>query len=238
MKYGRVVLVFVVAMLIGWAHPATAQETVMTWKIDGVQRTALVFAPVPTTAAAEQHPLIFAFHGHGGTSEKAAQSMHLQTLWPEAIVVYPQGLNTRSHVDPQGNFPGWQVRAGQAGLGDRDLKLFDAMLATLRQKFPIDNTRIYATGFSNGAMFGLLLWAERGKGIAAFAVGGGRLDPSEHLSLPRAAMIFGGRPIRSCLSPTNRRRLRAPAMPTTRPHPASLADPFAHSTLQPPTRRW
>jgi hypothetical protein len=31
------------------------------------------------------------------------------------IVVYPQGLNTPSLVDPQGNKPGWQVEVSQAG---------------------------------------------------------------------------------------------------------------------------
>jgi predicted esterase len=84
--------------------------------------------------------------------QAAAQVMHLQKFWPGAVIVYPQGLKTPSQVDPQGNFPGWQVRAGQAGLNDRDLKFFDAMLATMRQKFPVDNARIYATGFSNGAI--------------------------------------------------------------------------------------
>ena len=31
---------------------------------------------------------------------------------------------------------GWQTQAGQAGLNDRDLKFFDAMVATLHTKFP------------------------------------------------------------------------------------------------------
>ncbi len=94
-----------------------------------------------------------------------AKLMHLQTLWPEAIVVYAQGLPTTAAHDPQGQKPGWQTEAGQEG--NRDLKLFDAMLSTLHQKYSVDDTRIYTTGFSNGGGFSYLLWAERGKIIAA-----------------------------------------------------------------------
>src|SRR5215831_20946158 len=81
-----------------------AQGTTMTWTVDGVSRTALVFAPKPT-AAGYKVPLVFAFHGHGGNMQAAAMGMHLQTLWPEAVIVYPQGLNTPSTVDPQGLHP-------------------------------------------------------------------------------------------------------------------------------------
>jgi polyhydroxybutyrate depolymerase len=183
---------FLLAILVASASAALAQTT-MTWTVDGVQRQALVFAPAPVlTTNIQPVPLVFAFHGHGGTMQTADQVMHLQTFWPTAIIVYPQGLKTPSQVDPQGNFPGWQVRAGQAGLNDRDLKFFDAMLATMRQKFPVDNTRIYATGFSNGATFSYLLWAERGKVLAAFGICAGKLDPAEHLTLPRAVVVIGG----------------------------------------------
>lgn len=179
-------------LLLIVAAPLPAQTT-MTWTVDGVQREALVFAPkpVPATAVVPQ-ALIFAFHGHGGNMQAAAQGMHLQTYWPGAIVVYPQGLKTPSQIDPQGNFPGWQVRAGQAGLNDRDLKFFDAMLATMKQKFPVNSKSIYATGFSNGAIFSYLLWAERGKELAAFGICAGKLDPAEHLTLPRSVVVIGG----------------------------------------------
>jgi polyhydroxybutyrate depolymerase len=167
---------------------APAQGTVMTWTVDGVQRTALVFAPPPATSAVK-HPLVFAFHGHGGTMQSASQGMHFQTLWPDAIIVYPQGLKTKSRIDPQGNFPGWEVQAGPT---NRDVKFFDAMLESLRQKFTIDDQRIYATGFSNGAIFSYTLWGERGKTFAAFGICAGRLDSSETLSLPRAVTVIGG----------------------------------------------
>jgi polyhydroxybutyrate depolymerase len=67
----------------------------MNWTIDGVKREALVFAPKRATNDS-RHPVVFAWHGHGGNMQGTSQQMHLQTVWPEAIVVYPQGLPTTS----------------------------------------------------------------------------------------------------------------------------------------------
>ena len=171
----------------------TNAQTTMNWTVDGEKRVALVFAPTPTTAAIK-HPLVFAFHGHGGNMNGASQVMHIQTVWPQAIVVYPQGLNTPSHVDPAGHKPGWQVEANQASpVGNRDLDFFDAMLVTMHQKFTVDDQRVYATGFSNGATFSYLLWAERFKNIAAIGEVAGRLWDSEHLTHPRALLAIAGR---------------------------------------------
>ena len=99
---------------------------------------------------------------------QASRSFPIHQVWPEAIVVYPQGLPTPGPlVDREGRWPGWQGMAGAQG--DRDLKFFDAMLAGLRAEFPIDEKRIYATGHSNGGLFTYLLWAERGEVLAAVA---------------------------------------------------------------------
>jgi polyhydroxybutyrate depolymerase len=166
------------------------QATTMHWTIDGVERDALVFAPRATEGAARS-PLVIAFHGHGGRMRSTSVRMRIHTLWPRAIVVYPQGLNTPTAVDPQGTRPGWQGKAGD--LGDRDLKLFDAIVATMKQAHAVDRRRVYVTGFSNGAVFSLLLWAERGQTIAAIGEVAGRLDPSETPTSPRALLAVAGR---------------------------------------------
>lgn len=139
--------ILALVMLAGTAHAVAAQGTVRNWTIDGVKREALVFVPKPATHDIP-HPVVFAWHGHGGNMQGASQTMHIQTLWPQAIVVYAQGLPTKTPVDPNGTKPGWQNVAGENG--DRDLKLFDAMLATIKQNHSVDDARIYTTGFSNG----------------------------------------------------------------------------------------
>ena len=98
----------------------------------------------------------------------SARLWSYHVLWPEALVVYPQGLVTPGPLtDPEGHQTGWQIAAGLQG--NRDLKFFDAMLASLRQEFRVDDRHIYCTGHSNGGAFTYLLWAERGDQFAAFA---------------------------------------------------------------------
>ncbi|HEY2972669.1 MAG TPA: hypothetical protein VGJ48_09160 [Pyrinomonadaceae bacterium] len=133
----------------------SAQGTVMTWTVDGEKRAALVFSPAPTTSAIK-HPVVFVFHGHGGNMQGFSQKAHLQTIWKEAIIVYPQGLKGRPMPpDPQGLRPGWEFEANQTDghVGNKDLDFSDVMLATMKQKFSVDDQRVYSTGFSNGAIF-------------------------------------------------------------------------------------
>ena len=160
------------------------------WTVDGVEREALVVLPL--TSSKSKAPVIFAFHGHGGNMHFAARGMAFQNFWPEAIVVYPQGLPTPGIVmDFEGKKPGWQREPGQ--LNDRDLKFVDAILATLREKYSIDDKRVYATGFSNGGLFTYLLLSQRPNLFAAFAPGGSALMRSVPLTEPRPVFHYGGK---------------------------------------------
>lgn len=133
------------------------------WEVDGVKRTALVHIPANAKGPL---PVVFCFHGHMGRSAQAIRSWGFDKAWPEAIQVYPQGLPTVTPlVDKEGRFPGWQAAVGTNG--DRDIKLFDAMLATLRKEQKVDDRRIYVTGHSNGAAFSYILWQARGDQLAA-----------------------------------------------------------------------
>lgn len=176
-----------------WAQTGSiridANEEVMQWTIEGSQRKAVVFSPSKKSDA-EKKPVLFAFHWHGGTMLEAADGLRFQELWPEAIVVYMQGLPTKSRTDPRGVEPGWQQEPGQ--FGDRDLKFFDAVLETLKSKFPINDHRIYATGFSNGGTFTYLLWDARGKTFAAFAPVAGQIFPALQLTEPRPILHIAG----------------------------------------------
>lgn len=166
-----------------------AEATPTKFTVNGVEREALIFAP--SASSNGKAPVIFAFHGHGGNMHFAARGMAFQNQWPEAIVVYPQGLPTPGIIlDHEGKKPGWQREAGQEG--DRDLKFVDAILATLREKYSIDESRIYATGFSNGGLFTYLLLSQRPNVFAAFAPGGAVLLPQVSLTQARPVLHYGG----------------------------------------------
>ena len=189
MRVRLMVAISILGFVVATAVTASAQGKIMRWTVDGEKREALVFPPGVTDV---RHPLVFAFHGHGGNMQSFAQKAHIQTLWKGAIVVYPQGVNRPSAVDPQGARSGWQVEANQANIGNKDLHFFDAMLATMRQTYQVDDTRVYAAGFSNGATFSFLLWAERGQTLAAIGECAGRLAPPVQLTLPRALIAIAG----------------------------------------------
>jgi polyhydroxybutyrate depolymerase len=164
----RVQFLFLLALGLAAVSGVWAADTLTRhdWTVDGVVRQALIYAP--PQASTNTSPVVFAFHGHGGSMQNVARSFAFHRLWPEAIVVYPQGLKTPGRLtDPEGKRPGWQHAAGDQG--DRDLKFFDAMLKSLKEDYRVDEKRLYATGHSNGGGFTYLLWTARGDQFAAFA---------------------------------------------------------------------
>jgi polyhydroxybutyrate depolymerase len=161
---------------------AIAAPERLTIKIDGVDRQALVFAPAKAAAAV---PTLFVYHGAGDTAENFT-IVGLEDAWPEALVAYMDGLSL-------GPGQGGVFQARDASNENRDLKFFDAMLAELHKRFTIDDTRVYATGFSNGARMSYLLWATRPKVFAAFAPVAGMLSADASLSDPKPVFHVAGR---------------------------------------------
>lgn len=134
-------------------------------QVGDLTRQYLVSYPEDKTIPA---PVVFGFHGHGGTAKAVARTFNFQKHWPEAIVVYMQGVPTPGQLtDPEGKRNGWQHEAGAED--DRDLKFFDAVFDELKKNWNVDLARIYSTGHSNGGGLTYLLWAERGDIFAAMA---------------------------------------------------------------------
>ncbi len=164
---GIVVIVAVYAgQPVGVVSAAQGDLQASKISVGGVEREFLFHAPL--SAKGKPAPVVFAFHGHGGTMKNAARSFAIHQHWPEAIVVYMQGLPTPGRLtDPEGKKTGWQSRPDDQG--DRDLKFFDAVLAQLKTDYRVDEKHIYSTGHSNGGGFTYLLWATRSEVFAAVA---------------------------------------------------------------------
>ncbi len=152
--------------------------------VKGTTRTALLVVPDDLSHPA---PLVFAFHGHGGSGQNFERKMGIEKLWPQAIVVYPNGVvGHKGKTDPDGTQTGWQSVAGEQG--DSDLAFYDALLASLRAKLPVDRDRIYLMGHSNGSAFVSLLLNQRGGPIAATANLSGQ--PGKYLATDPVRSMF------------------------------------------------
>lgn len=110
-------------------------------------------------------PLVFVFHGGGGSAGQVARSSGFNKLSEEHgfIAVYPQGVNKH-----------WNDGRDSEKFKDQDAKIDDIawiekILATLKQKYAIDADRVYAVGISNGGMFTQRLAIESGRNFAAAA---------------------------------------------------------------------
>jgi polyhydroxybutyrate depolymerase len=135
-----------------------------------LERTALVFPPSEKydDKAKKSPPLVLCFHGHGGSATSAARSFGMHLAWPEACVVYPQGIPTPGRLtDPEGKQNGWQFEAGSHE--DRDLRFFDALLDLCTKKWNINPEQVFVMGHSNGGAFSYLLWSTRFEKITAVA---------------------------------------------------------------------
>ena len=152
-----------------------------------VQRMALVRLP-PDYDARTARPVVFVFHGFTMNSHMMESMVDFAAAWPEAIVVYPQGLNRQFESWRVGSHPGWQLSVGE--LEDRDLAFFDSMLEWLRANQCIDEKRVFAMGYSNGGYFSHLLACERPNAVAAIApaASGARCEPRA----PRPVIVSHG----------------------------------------------
>ncbi len=170
----RLCLAFALALTV--IRGSLADGVTRTWDIDGVSREAILHYPAGSDREKPvKSPVILAFHGHGGRAARVEKSMDFQSHWPEALVIYPQGLKTKSARDPEGARSGWQNRVGMEG--DRDVKFIDRVIESLRNEGWVDDARVFATGHSNGGGFTYALWNARPGMLAAAApVAAGSFD--------------------------------------------------------------
>jgi polyhydroxybutyrate depolymerase len=107
-------------------------------------------------------PLLFAFHGAGGSPDGMARSTNLDRLAAAEgfYLVYPEGRHS--------SWPPF-IPPENPDYIDPDLLFFDYLCRELISRYNIDGRRVYATGMSQGAVFVNLLVAKRSDNIAAAA---------------------------------------------------------------------
>lgn len=139
---------------------AKGYQTKQTVTVNGQSRTYDVFVPENASAAL---PLVFVFHGDGGTGANIRSSFKLEEAANGgAIFVYPDGRNKTWDLDTKAS-------------DNADYALVDAVIGAVAQNYCVDATRVFATGYSRGGFFTNQLGCFRGNLLRAIAphAGGG-----------------------------------------------------------------
>jgi polyhydroxybutyrate depolymerase len=176
-------------------------------EVDGFRRRFEVYVPHRRPVTGSRAPVVFMFHGSSGTGERFLRisGWRQQAERAGLVAVFPTGLRYRV-LDSGRLSTKWNdgKLATEVDLDERpagypadapwpadDLGFTDAMLADLEAELPVDDQRIYASGFSNGANFTARLALERSTVFAAAAYVAGALQipetPARRIPLYMAA---------------------------------------------------
>jgi polyhydroxybutyrate depolymerase len=169
------------AVLCGCALPRegrTEGEVSLTQRkieSEGITRRYLVAAPEDLREG-ERVPLVVMFHGGGGRASAAAKESGwpVKALEERLIAVFPEG--TGPDPEAPGRFLSnpqiWHDGSGRFSRRGRewdDIGFIDRLLDDLYEAYPIDPSRVYATGFSNGASMTFHVGVELSTRFAAVA---------------------------------------------------------------------
>ena len=138
-------------------------EGALTLNHDGINREYLLYVPeaYDTTLS---YPLLFNFHGFGGN---ATDHMHSADFRPIAdtadfILVYPQGLDLD---DGQSH---WNI--AETGEDNKsnvdDFGFIESLIDEISSEYNINQKKIYACGYSNGAGFSFSIACHLNKSAA------------------------------------------------------------------------
>ena len=130
---------------------------------DGQNRNYIIYIP-SSYDGTTQVPLVFNFHGGGGTSSDFIN--YVNDMRPIAdtanfIAVYPQAA-----VDPTDGSNSWLHKTPTT---HNDVNFIEAIIDTLSNDYNIDNDRVYACGYSEGGIFSYELGCRLNNRIAGFA---------------------------------------------------------------------
>ena len=186
------------ALFLLWPTTASSQVEPGTFEFGGLQRSYRLHLPAH---APQPWPLVIVFHGFGGDGENVLQ----QGRWVEKsaaagfAVLAPDGSVEHENRAARfiGNPRSWNSGAGTGSpaqqRGVDDIGFVRALLDELLHLQPLDPSRIYATGFSNGAAMAFRVGLEMSERIAAIApVANSLLVPPQPLARPVSLLLIWG----------------------------------------------
>jgi|WetSurMetagenome_2_1015567.scaffolds.fasta_scaffold02994_2 polyhydroxybutyrate depolymerase len=116
--------------------------------IDKTERTYLIYSP--KTDSGKILPLVFVFHGGGGTAKNIMKENGFNDISEKEkfIVVYPNGMNK-----------GWNDGRKEPVEKTKynDIEFISKLFEKIKKDYRIDTNRIFSTGISNGGFFSFYL---------------------------------------------------------------------------------
>lgn len=174
---------------LGSAFPARAQDREEVVKVNGTPRTIQVHLP-PEYSKRKRYPVVLVLHGLHGDGSLIARISHFNKTADQFgfIVVYPNSREGRWTAAPDegvrsiGGFGRRRTILDDMtrpprpdDVGGRPLNeipFFNDLLDQIESEYSVDASRIYATGYSDGAFMDFRLGCEMSDRIAAIATVG------------------------------------------------------------------
>ena len=168
-------LLLAAVLCFGAVFSATGQITVVdSFIVDGIYRSYRLY--VPAAFKSPMRPLVINMHGF--TSNAIQQEFYTgfdQVADTAGIyVVYPQGTYVNGTAFWNIDYPGTPAV--------NDVKFVSALIDTLAKRYPVDESRVYATGFSNGGYMSHVLGIRLNNKIAAIASVAGSIVPQKYVT--------------------------------------------------------
>ena len=139
----------------------------------------------------KQYPVVFVFHGGLGNPDLTEKQTGFSKKADEEgfIVVYPYG--TGSFDKKLLTWNTWNCCGYADKKNINDIDFINAVLKQIKEKYSLDEKRVYATGLSNGGMMCYLIASELSELFAAVApVAGAMFDTTSSNPKSKVSMII------------------------------------------------
>jgi polyhydroxybutyrate depolymerase len=173
--------------------PAGTHKVLADQRVSGVRRSYYVHVP-PDNFATAPLPVVIGLHGAFSTARKFERESGLSLLADREgfIVVYPQGIGLGDL------FRHWN--SGHCCGKARKINLDDVgfVLSTVEavaRRNPLDRTRLYVAGFSNGGMLAYRIAAEHPDIVAAVAVVSATIGGAPSAKEPEWSIVRPKQPV-------------------------------------------
>ncbi|QJR79340.1 hypothetical protein CA267_000270 [Alteromonas pelagimontana] len=187
-KFGAVILTSIAASsAFNYAYSQETLESEVI-NVEGKKRHYRLFVPSAAEEGLEL-PLVLNFHGTSSTPQQQAKFSDMEDLAEKEgfFVVSPAAIYKRKSDGPNT----WNVDKDPKGVSD--VSFVKAILEKLKADYPVDESRIYATGFSGGARMSSRLACDMANDIAAIGpVAGVRYPEDCEPARPVPVVTFHG----------------------------------------------